>query len=44
VHAGQTKFSLGTGAEQSTDASAAVCGDDAWSIDQVEWTCAPNKD
>jgi hypothetical protein len=44
VHASQTKFSLVTGAQQSTDASASVCGDDAWAIDQIEWTCAPPKD
>ena len=43
VHASDAKLSLALGSEQTKEASAAVCGDDAWSIDAVEWTCAPNK-
>jgi hypothetical protein len=44
VHLGDAKFSLTPSGEQSKDASAAICGDDAWTIDRVEWSCTPNKD
>jgi hypothetical protein len=44
VHPGTHKVTLVAGASQSTEASAAICGDDAWSIDAVEWSCEPNKD
>ena len=44
VHASSSKFSLTTGTEETRKASATVCGDDPWTIDSVEWSCAPNKD
>jgi len=44
VHASSSKFSLTTGTEETKKASAAICGDDPWTIDSVEWSCAPNKD
>jgi hypothetical protein len=44
VHPSEAKFSLIEGTELSKQASASVCGDDAWTIDSVVWTCAPNKD
>lgn len=44
VHDNSAKFTLAEGAGQSTQASAAVCGDDAFSIDRIEWGCEPNKD
>ena len=44
VHPTEAKFSLVPQSETSKDASAAMCGDDAWTIDSVEWTCAPNKE
>ena len=43
-HASNTKISLATGATSSAEASATVCGDDGWSIDQIEWSCQPNKE
>ena len=44
VHPNQVKLLLSTGASQSTEASAASCGDDGWTIDSVLWSCQPNKD
>ena len=44
AHVGAAKFALPTGGSQSAEASAAICGDDAWQIDQVRWRCEPNKD
>lgn len=44
VHPNTTKLSLADGAQQTTDASAAICGDDGWTIDDVAWSCEPNKD
>jgi hypothetical protein len=44
VHDSSTKFSLTSGTEQSSDATATVCGDDAWEIASIKWGCEPNKD
>lgn len=43
-HAESVKLTLDEGAANTADASAKPCGDDAWTIDQVEWSCAPNKE
>ena len=43
-HEGSAKLSLGEMASGSTDASAGSCGDDSWAMDQIEWSCQPNKD
>jgi hypothetical protein len=43
-HPGSQKLALVEGTTSSTEASAAICGDDAWSIDSIEWSCAPNKE
>ena len=43
-HPGSQKLALVEGTTSSAEASAAICGDDAWSIDSIEWSCAPNKD
>lgn len=34
-------FTLTTAQEQATNASAAVCGNDGWVIDDVTWSCNP---
>ncbi len=44
VHAKSSKFTLTEGTGQSADASAAVCGDEAWTIEAVRWGCEPSKD
>jgi len=44
AHAGSVKLAIADGASQSAEASAAMCGDDAWAIDSVTWSCTPNKD
>jgi len=44
AHAGSVKLAIADGASQSAEASAAICGDDAWAIDSVQWICSPNKD
>jgi hypothetical protein len=43
THPGSAKFALIAGGGDTTEASAVVCGDDAWTIDSVRWSCAPNK-
>ena len=43
-HPSAAKLAILDGGSQSTEASAAICGDDAWSIDSVEWSCQPSKD
>lgn len=43
-HADAVKFAITDGGSQSAEASAAVCGDDGWTIDSVSWRCEPNKD
>lgn len=44
THPGSARFALGAGASQSAEASAVICGDDAWAIDSVQWSCQPSKD
>ncbi|MEO8843701.1 MAG: hypothetical protein ABI591_29340 [Kofleriaceae bacterium] len=45
VHAGDAKVSLVADTGSSTkDVSAAVCGDDSFSIEGIEWSCAANND
>ena len=44
AHPSSAKFALTAGGGDSAEASAAVCGDDAWAIDSVHWSCAPNKE
>jgi len=42
-HPSRASFTLTEGGSETTLASAAVCGDDGWTIDSVEWSCQPNK-
>lgn len=44
THAGSAKLALADANAQSAQASAAVCGDDGWAIDSIQWSCEPNKD
>jgi hypothetical protein len=44
VHPGSAKLALTAGGGDTAEASAAVCGDDGWTIDSVRWRCEPNKD
>ena len=44
VHAKESKFTLLEGSEQTAEASAAVCGDEAWTIQSVTWGCEPSKE
>ncbi|HUJ63626.1 MAG TPA: hypothetical protein VLX92_34235 [Kofleriaceae bacterium] len=43
-HPGSQKLSITEGTTQSAEASAAPCGDDAWSIDNIAWSCQPNNE
>jgi hypothetical protein len=43
-HPGSVKLAIADGATQSAEASAAVCGADAWEINSVSWSCQVNKD
>lgn len=43
-HPGSARLAIADGASLSAEASAAVCGDDSWAIDSVQWSCQPNKD
>ncbi len=44
AHPSSAKFALTAGGGDTAEASAAVCGDDGWTIDAVQWSCTPNKD
>lgn len=44
VHAKSTKFTLTEGTGQSAEASAEICGDEAWTIQSIQWGCEPSKD
>ncbi len=44
THGGRAKLSLVHGGSSSAEASAAVCGDDGWTLDHIQWSCEPNKD
>jgi hypothetical protein len=43
-HPATANLAIVEGGSQSAEASAAVCGDDGWVIDSVQWACQPNKD
>jgi hypothetical protein len=42
-HPNTARFAITEGGSQSAEASAAVCGDDGWVIDSVQWACQPDK-
>lgn len=44
THKRSAKFTLTSTGQQAATASAAVCGDDGWTMDGVSWSCEPNKD
>jgi hypothetical protein len=44
VHAKSSKFTLTEGSGKSAEATASACGDDAFAIDSIQWSCEPNKD
>lgn len=44
THPGSSKLALENSKSGSAQATATVCGDDAWSIDSISWSCEPNKD
>ena len=44
VHAGAAKLALLNAGAQTAEASAAMCGDAGWAIDNISWSCQPNKD
>jgi len=44
AHAGAAKLALTNSSMQTAEASASVCGDDGWSLDNIQWSCQPNKD
>ena len=43
VHPGRVSFTITDTTSQSAEATAAVCGNDAFTIDSVSWTCEPSK-
>ena len=43
-HPSRTTFAVSAGATEGAEASAAVCGDDGWTINAIQWSCQPNKD
>ena len=44
VHLGAVKLALANGTSQTAEASAAICGDAGWSLDNIAWSCQPTKD
>jgi hypothetical protein len=43
THPGSSRLTLTEGGASSASTSAAVCGDDGWKLDAIEWSCTPNK-
>jgi hypothetical protein len=44
THPKSLKLQVTNGTTTAAEASAAVCGDDSWTIDSIHWSCEPNKD
>lgn len=44
VHQKSSKVTLTEGAGGGAEASAALCGDDSFAIDSIQWGCELNKD
>ncbi len=44
LHKEAASFTLADGAAESRDASPAVCGADSWSLENIQWSCAPTRD
>lgn len=44
AHRSTKKLVFTTVDTKSTQASAAICGDDPWIVDSINWGCEPNKD
>jgi hypothetical protein len=44
VHPSSARLALLGGTASSASASASVCGDDSWAIDEISWSCQPSKD
>lgn len=44
VHTKALKLTISSSSTSATEASAAICGDDSWLIDSVQWSCEPNKE
>jgi hypothetical protein len=43
VHPGRVSFTVTDATSQSAEASASACGNDAFTIDSVSWSCEPSK-
>ena len=41
VHPSVIKLALPDGITKTAEASAAICGDDAFAIDEIQWNCKP---
>ena len=41
VHRSVVKLALADSATGTAEASAAICGDDAFAIDEIQWSCKP---
>ena len=44
AHRSSAKMQFPTVDTKSAQASAAVCGDDPWILDSINWSCEPNKE
>jgi hypothetical protein len=44
AHPKSLAMTIASNTTSATEASAAICGDDSWLIDSVQWSCEPNKD
>jgi hypothetical protein len=44
LHKEAANFTLPDGGSESRDASPATCGADGWSIENIQWSCAPVRD
>lgn len=44
VHPKSSRLTISSGTTSATEVSAAICGDDSWTIDSIRWSCEPSKD
>ncbi len=43
-HPGSVKLDISNASTGSAQASATICGEDAWRIESIQWSCLPDKD
>lgn len=44
AHPATLKLALNSNTTETALAAATVCGDDSWRLDNIQWSCQPNRD